>query len=161
MPDGFTHILLGLIAVELLSLKYDWATDYRSIVLIGAMLPDLGNFKLIAGEFGAHELYYVFLPFHSIIGALLLITLFTLIFKKKYWRKIFPLLSIGVFTHLFGDYLIKVLDGYLPLFFPFTFERFGFQIFISAGRGFIIVASVTLAILIINRRRKIKEVVEV
>lgn len=155
MADGLAHVLLGWLMVELLSIKYPWVMKYRSIVLFGAILPDLGNFKLIMGELGAHEFYYIFLPFHSILGAFLLICIFTLIFKAEYRKRVFYLLSAGVFTHLLADYLMIYLEGKLPLFFPFTFNRVGYGVFVQAGRGLIIIS--ILAILATVARKIIIE----
>lgn len=153
MPDGFTHVLMGWLMVELLSIKFEWVMKYRALVLFGAILPDLGNFKLIMGEFGAHEFYYVFLPFHSLIGVLLLVGIFSFIFKQEYRRRAFLLLSAGAFSHLFADYLMIYLEGKLPLFFPFAFERVGYGVFVQAGQAFIIV--LTLAILATVLHRKV------
>ncbi len=125
MADGLTHVLLAWVLVELLSIKYPWVMKYRSLVLVGSVLPDIGNFKIFFGEFGASELYYLFMPFHSIVGALLLVGIVTMVFKEEFRKRVFMLLAAGVAVHLIADYFIIFLEGKLPLFFPLTFERGG------------------------------------
>lgn len=156
MADGLTHVLLGWVAVELISIKYPWAMKYRALVLVGAILPDIGNFAVLMGETGANELYYLFMPLHSIVGSLLLVGILTMIFKEEYRKRVFLLLTAGVATHLAADYFIIFLDGKVPLFFPFTFQKVGYDLFLQAGRGFLVVAAATAVIVTVLRRRYIK-----
>ncbi len=163
MADGLTHVLLGWVAVELISIKYPWAMKYRALVLVGAILPDIGNFAVLMGETGANELYYLFMPLHSIVGSLLLVGVLTMIFKGEYRKKVFLLLTAGVATHLAADYFIIFLDGKVPLFFPFTFEKVGYDLFLQAGRGFLIVALVAVVVTVLRRKqveRKLKNLDE-
>ncbi len=163
MADGLTHVLLGWVAVELISIKYPWAMKYRALVLVGAILPDIGNFAVLMGETGANELYYLFMPLHSIVGSLLLVGVLTMIFKGEYRKKVFLLLTAGVATHLAADYFIIFLDGKVPLFFPFTFEKVGYDLFLQEGRGFLIVALVAVVVTVLRRKqveRKLKNLDE-
>jgi len=153
VADGLTHVLLGWIAVELISIKYPWAMKYRALVLVGAILPDIGNFSVLLGETGANELYYLFMPFHSMIGSMLLVGILTMIFKEEYMKRAFLLLTAGVATHLAADYFIIFLEGKLPLFFPFTFERVGYDLFLQAGRGFLIITIVFTGVMVLRRKR--------
>ncbi|GEM_PF-3537421 len=152
MADFLTHVLLAWVAVELISIKYPWAMKYRVLVLVGAVLPDIGNFAVFMGETGANELYYLFMPLHSIAGSMLLVGILTMVFKAKFRKKVFLLLTAGAATHLAADYLIIFLDGKVPLLFPFTFEKVGYGLFLQAGHGFLVVA--TLAVIVTVLRRK-------
>lgn len=141
MADWFTHVLLGLAVVEFVSLKYPKVRKFRFIVLIGAVLPDLGNVTMFVGE-TVNRLSYSFTPLHSPIGILLLIIPLSFIAKKGYQKTVFLLLTLGAGLHLVTDFFIVTLHGKLPLLFPFSFESFGYGIFLQGGWNFLIFAGV-------------------
>ncbi len=153
MADWLTHVLLGWAAVELVSFKYPRVQKFRAVVLIGSVLPDLGNLTMFFGEAGSYISHY-FTPLHSSFGILMLVLPISFFMRKGYRNTVFYLLALGAGLHLVADYLIVTLTGKLPLLFPFSFERFGYGIFLQGGWGFLIIAfilavlSMTIGVLI-------------
>lgn len=145
MADWLTHVLLGLALVEFVSLKYPKVRKYRFIVLIGAVLPDLGNITMFMGETGTY-LSYSFIPLHSPIGILLLIIPLSFIARKGYQKNVFLLLILGAGLHLVIDFFIVTLSGKLPLLFPFSFEGFGYGGFLQGGWSFVIFGGVVVLV---------------
>lgn len=138
MADWLTHILLAWTAIEIISLRYPKIEDYRIFALVGAVLPDIGNFTMFLGESGA-QLSSYFFPLHAPLGIILLIIPISLAMKKEE-KTIFYLLTFGAMLHITTDFFITTLTGKVPLLFPFSFELYGINIFLQGGWNFLIMA---------------------
>ena len=120
MPEWVTHLLLGLIAAEVFSVRK------KSVVLLGAILPDL-LVKLV--------LVKLFLPIpnidYSLLGAfhvpfVFLLSTFLLAtwFRYSYWH-IVLWLNLGALTHFLSDALLRHLaGGGVRLLYPLSLEYY-------------------------------------
>lgn len=142
MPDWLTHALLTWAAVEVVAIKWPRALRYRGIALIGAVVPDLGNFTMLLGEAGSPLSLY-FTPLHSPLVVGLLVLGLSFVAKKKHHRMALLLLALGAYLHLAADFLIVTLTGKLPLLFPFSLELYGYGIFYQGGLLFPLIAGIT------------------
>lgn len=99
MPDWISHILIGLIICELFNIKK------KSLVLLGALLPDLLiKIKALSllGLVSEGKILWALLPFHAPAGCLLLTVLILPLFKFDK-VKAFSLISIGWASHILAD----------------------------------------------------------
>ena len=120
MPDWITHILLAFVLADLLGQR-------KSLVLIGAVLPDvlIAPFVLFRG---APELAYAFYSiFHTPFASLTLAASASSAFKKQW--KAFSLLALGVASHFALD-IFQAPGGY-QLLWPLSTAGFGFDLFYS------------------------------
>lgn len=139
MADWLTHILIGWTFVELVSLRIPEVRKYRWLVIVGSVLPDLGNFTLLLGGTGeAISLYLA--PLKTPVGITLLILAASLLLRRRKQKLAFVLLAAGSYLHLLGDFLIRSLNGRLMLFFPFSFELYGLNVFEQGAWAFPLVA---------------------
>ncbi|MFO7966368.1 MAG: metal-dependent hydrolase [Archaeoglobaceae archaeon] len=128
MADWLTHILIGLIAIELLSFKYTLVKEQRALVLVSSILPDLGNFTMLMGELGSN-LGPFFEAVHTPVGFLFLAGLVSYGFKREWVRAGFLLILLGGLLHIAADLLIVSLDGKVMLLFPFSLEKYSLNVF--------------------------------
>lgn len=141
MPELVTHTIFAY-----LIRKRKWTPHFIIIFLIGAMLPDLVSrpFIILFGEF-----QYFFSIFHTPIALVLISYLISLFFSDDIKRKVFFILLLGVFTHLFLDlFQISVETGGYGWFFPFS--KFDFQIGIFWAEDSLLVLQWTIIIFFID-----------
>src|SRR3989338_7935837 len=117
MPDWMSHILIGLIFCELFSIRK------KSLVLFGALLPDLISKLLLAsfyfGLYGNLSLDSFHTPFTDFALALLIAPLF------KYPKtKTVMLITLGFATHFLSDLMLRHFLGGMRLFFPFSMQLY-------------------------------------
>lgn len=117
MPDWLTHVMFGLLLCEVFRIKY------KSLVLIGSLLPDIP--RLLPHLFGeTYSSYWSLQPLHTPIGAILLSISVSSLFNKK---AIVPLL-LGVSSHFLLDLTIWRLGGGLLVFFPFSWKGYSLDL---------------------------------
>lgn len=128
MADWLTHILIGLIVIGVLGLRYALVKEQRVLVLVGSILPDLGNFTMLMGELGA-KLSPFFEAVHTPLGFLFLAGVLSYGFKREWAKTGFLLILLGGLLHIAADLLIVSLDGKVMLLFPFSLEKFSLNVF--------------------------------
>jgi len=114
MPDLLTHVLVGLILVKLFKVRK------KSLVLLGAALPDIIS-KLPLWRFfptSRNIFFFGLMPFHSLIGLIILTVLISFFFNYKEYKTI-TLISLGWISHIILDltnkhYLIKQVYLLMP-----------------------------------------------
>ena len=121
MPDWASHILFALLICEVINIKRK-----KSLVVLGALLPDILSKIHYLGFFFNFNWEYLFIFFHpashSFIGALLLSLIASGFFKYDQ-KESFILLVIGSLSHVFLDLLNRLyFYGPMFLFLPFTFQ---------------------------------------
>jgi hypothetical protein len=121
MTDLLTHALAGFIIGTVLSFRYDWIRGpFVSVVMVGAILPDLTKVSLVVpSEVVEATLGVAFdwFALHTPFGTLLTCGIGALIVEAGYRRRVFGLLVTGAASHF-------VLDGLL-----ITPSRFSYVLF--------------------------------
>lgn len=113
MPDWISHLLIGYIAINVLSIKN------KKAVYIGTLLPDLFKIYIpLSKIFGfTSELpLNFFAPLHTVFGVIL-----TGIFVSSFfteWRRSFALIMLGASLHLTLDRLLYPWGGEILTFYP-------------------------------------------
>jgi len=118
VPDWLTHIVIALVFAELLDVKK------KSVVLVGALLPDLlPKLTLLELFIPIPNWNYQFLDaFHVPFVLVLVILLIAPLFRYKYSR-IVAWLSLGTLTHLLSDTLLRHFLGGISWLYPFTTDK--------------------------------------
>lgn len=159
MPDILTHVLVGYILGTVLSFRYEWLrSQYVTVVMLGALVPDLSKIDLIVP--GEQVTFLVGLPFewravHMLGGALVAITIGTLLTDKPYRTRVFLLLALGAASHLFLDaFLIKPAGHSFAIFWPLTtYHPPTPGLFLSSDRWPTLVAGTVALVLALYRHR--------
>ena len=121
MPDWISHMLIALIIYEV------FRFEKKSLVILGALLPDmLGKLSLLVNVFELpyDVLYWIFTPFHTPLGCVL-ITFLIVHFFRYNQRKAFLYITAGWVSHLPFDLVNKhMLLGQNMLLFPVSWTNF-------------------------------------
>ncbi len=125
MADLLTHVFVAFSVGILLSWKYKWINrDYITVIMLGAVLPDLTRIGLILEPAFIENVFHTpfsWSPLHTLGGVFIIILILTLSVNKEHSKPIFLLLALGAFTHLFLDALLLSTTGYsYSIFFPIT-----------------------------------------
>ena len=125
MVDILTHVLIGYIFGTVLSFRFRWLKpQYVTIVMLGAIVPDLTKIKLLFSSQLMES--WLGIPFdwfaiHTLGGGLIAVTVGALWTTDGYRRRVFSLLVLGVCSHLALDSLLINASGYsFAVFFPFS-----------------------------------------
>lgn len=125
MPDVLTHVLVGYVLATLLSFRLEWLTPrYVTVVMLGAIVPDLTKIKLLVPSSLVES--WLGIPFdwfaiHTLGGALVAIAVGALLTSTPHRRRVFGLLLLGACSHLALDALLVSASGYsYAVFFPFS-----------------------------------------
>ncbi len=125
MPDWLTHLIIGLVLIELIPLK---KKGWKSLILLGTLLPDiLTKLLLVEKWIPLPESLSVLTAFHIPLILALFIFLIAPLFKSNY-RIVILALGLGTASHLLSDLMLHHLDpaSGIMLFYPFSFVRFSF-----------------------------------
>lgn len=125
MPDWLTHLVIGLILIELIHLK---KKGWKSLIMLGTILPDiLTKLLLVEKWIPLPEGFSVLTAFHSPLILALFILLIAPLFRHNY-RVIVLALGLGTTSHILSDLMLHHLDpaSGIMLFYPFSFVRFSF-----------------------------------
>jgi hypothetical protein len=152
MPDILTHVLVGYLLGTLLAVRYEWlSTEYVTLVMLGALTPDLAKIGLVLPSEQVETLLGI--PFdwfalHMLGGNLIVILLGTLIVASKYRTRVFLVLALGAVSHHMLDLLLINVSGFAyPVFWPLTqYHPPAGMVYLSTDRWPAAVAS-TLAVL--------------
>jgi hypothetical protein len=121
MPDWLTHTMIGWIIGKTTKMEV-------SLIVLGAILPDLKKINLIAIWLGLD--YQIFFnPFHTPILAFLIAGIIALFFTSS--KKAFLALSIGVITHFILDFFLIGITKGIQFLFPISFEYWRFNYIIA------------------------------
>ncbi|MEA2037926.1 MAG: metal-dependent hydrolase [Nanoarchaeota archaeon] len=118
MPDWMSHILIGLIIVDIFNIRK------KSLVLLGALLPDLiAKFFLLFFYLGLSIKGISVGSFHTPVMCFLLSILIAPLFKYNRLKTIF-ILNIGLLTHFLSDITMRHFTSGTRLFFPFSMQSY-------------------------------------
>lgn len=123
MPDLLTHLLFALILGEIFNIKK------RSLVVLGALLPDLiAKLDLILFYLGINDIFS-FASFHTPFMVFLVTILISRLFQYPQRHILFPI-SLGFLSHFALDLTMKHYAAYgVRLLFPLTMYNYSFQLF--------------------------------
>lgn len=113
MPDWVSHLLIGLIIVQLFDIRK------KSLVLLGSILPDLvGKFKMLNYFFPGSPDWVIPLSnfWHTPLASFIAVCFVSLFFSYPYLTTSF-LIWLGDISHFLADETTKsfLWQGYLPL----------------------------------------------
>lgn len=159
MSDWLTHILIGWAIFEVISYYKPKLEKYRSLFLLGSILPDIG----VISMFLSHpSVSYLSFPFKSFFGIFLFSSILLLLFlsPKQPLKTPFLFLVSPAFLHLLLDSLYWSWLGRLAPFFPLSLTKFGLNIF-SHRSEVLLLPSFLLAVslTILCHHKNIKEFV--
>lgn len=122
MPDLLSHLIIGLILAEVFNIKK------KSLVVLGALLPDLfAKFDLIFFYTGIEKIF-TFASFHTPIMFFLLSILIAVLFRYSRLKTIL-FLNIGSMSHFLSDLTIKHFSGAgIRIFFPFSMKNYSLSL---------------------------------
>lgn len=125
MADLLTHVLAAYVLATLLSFRYEWLTPQLvTVVMLGAVVPDLAKISLVVSSSQVESLFGV--PFdwfaiHMFGGTLVAITIGALLTSREHRRRVFLLLALGAASHHLLDALLINASGYsYAIFWPLT-----------------------------------------
>ena len=159
MPDVLTHVLWGYIIGMLLSFRYDWLdARFVTIVMLGALLPDLTKIALVVDDALVEQ--FLGVPFswgaiHRLGGATVACAIGAVLAGDGLRTRVFTLLMIGVASHLVLDGLLVNVSGHsYPVLWPITNYHFPTpNLFLSSDRWPAVVsAGVAAGVWILKRR---------
>ena len=129
MPDWLTHVIIGWGIFNLLTIRWKNIQQFKSAVIVGSILPDLWNIRLILEQIGL-DLTWQLYVFHTPLGALLTALLISLIFfKEDVWSQGAFFLAIGVGLHLALDLTLRHIGGGHYVLFPISWQLYELGIF--------------------------------
>jgi membrane-bound metal-dependent hydrolase YbcI (DUF457 family) len=158
MTDIFSHILIGYAVAAVISPRYDWFNDqWITVVLVGAMLPDLDKIGLVLSESVIQQTLGI--PFswealHLPVGTLVVCGMLSVLAGDCYRRRVFGLLLLGAATHYLLDAFAVFTAGYsYPFLWPLWWQHFpAGGVYQSSDQLPVIIAGGVAAIVYLLRR---------
>ena len=150
MPDWLTHIVIGLILIEIFNVRK------KSLVLIGTILPDILPKIILLGLFFALPdfNYEIFNAFHIPFVLFLVTLLIAPLFRYDYW-KVVLLINIGVISHFLADALLRHFStAGVRLLYPFKFKAYSANLVWPDQSYFILIPAIIVYIAIILLKKK-------
>jgi len=120
MPDLMSHLLIGLILAEMLNVKK------KSIVVLGALVPDILAKIHLAYFYVGIEQPLTFVHFHTPLMAFLLSVVIAPLFQYKMFTTILYF-NMGSISHFLADFPIKHFTEVGTIFF-FPFSTKGYTL---------------------------------
>ncbi len=146
MPDWLTHIVIALILLDLWPfILPKFPIKKKSVVLVGALLPDIFPKLFLATIFIPFpEINYNLLgAFHTPFIFFLLSILITPLFRYD-WEKIILWLNIGAISHFLADALLRHFDAGVRLLFPLSLKHYTLNLVWPDQSYFILVPALIL-----------------
>jgi len=114
MPDLLTHVLVGYIVGTITATRVGWRPGV-TVVMLGAILPDLTKIKLLVSDATMESLLAI--PFswralHTLGGVVVTAAVGALLVGDADRRRVFALLLAGAISHLCLDALLFKPSGY-------------------------------------------------
>ncbi len=149
MPDWLTHVIIGLIIIELFNVKK------RSLVLLGAVLPDiLPKITLLRLFIPLPNINFGwFSAFHTPFVFFLTTLLIAPIFRYNY-KKVVLLLNAGAISHFLSDALLRGFGSGSRLLYPLSYEGFRFNLVWSDQSYLILIPALVIYAIILQLKRK-------
>ncbi len=145
MPDLITHLGAGYILADLRG--YD-----KAIFLLGSILPDLKMLYRLLEPFVPDQVSYgIFYAFDAPIIFIPLALFFSLFFRER--ANAFKFLAYGVLIHIGLDGLQYKFGGGIPLFYPFSFERYSLGLFWQNNYLVTVISAISVLALITYKKR--------
>lgn len=147
MAELYTHVLAGYVLAILLSWRYEWITyPFVSVVMAGALLPDLNRLELVipaATVEAALGIPFSWTPLHRVGGTFLVVCIGALLAPRRYRRAVFALLIVGAASHYTLDFFLYRPSGLTaPLLWPITDHRVAVEgFYLSSDRWTAVVAT--------------------
>ena len=114
MPDCFTHVVFGLLLCEVFKIKH------KSLVILGCLLPDIGNlFNLVLN----YKYHWFLQPLGTPMGVILLSVSIGFLFNIEYKRAV-SLLLLGASSHLILDFATRRFGDGILFLFPFSWKQY-------------------------------------
>lgn len=160
MPDWLTHVLIGYALATALSARYDWlGPRYVTLVMVGALLPDLSKVELVLASEAVSAVLGVpfdWFAFHTVGGSILAVCAFGCLLPRAYRRAGLLALALGAASHHALDLLLTQSGGVTyPFLWPLTEYRApSVDLFRSSDREPALIA-VLLASLVWYARRRL------
>lgn len=149
MPDLMSHLLIGLILTELFNVKK------KSIVLLGALIPDLlSKMSLLFAYLQIHHTMR-WDSFHTPFMAFLLGILVSAFFRYDNLNVIIYF-NIGSMSHFISDLTIRHFgEGGTRLLFPFSIKSYSLNLLWPEQSIYVLIAAALIYLIIKISRRKI------
>jgi hypothetical protein len=128
MADLLTHVLAAYIVGTLLSFRYTWLTrQYVTVVMIGAMLPDLNRLHLLLHPYVVETTFgapFSWFGLHTFGGIVFLSLSGAVLVGTGHRGRVVALLLLGTVSHLALNALLFLPSGLAPpLWWPVTEAR--------------------------------------
>ncbi|MBS3101584.1 metal-dependent hydrolase [Candidatus Woesearchaeota archaeon] len=143
MPDLMSHLIIGLILAELFNVKK------KSIVILGALTPDLLSKMNLVYLYLKIPALVSFVSFHTPFMSLLLSILITQLFNYDK-TKIVLYFNLGSMSHYLSDLSIRhFTEVGTRLFFPFTNKNYTLNLVWPNHSIYILIGSLIVYFIII------------
>jgi hypothetical protein len=160
MPDLLTHVLVGYSLGMLLAVRRGWSRRMITVVMLGALLPDLTKIRLVLPD--AQVEAFLGVPFawqalHTLGGVFVTAGVGALLVNGSLRRRVFGLLLGGALSHLILDSLLIKPSGYAsPVWWPFLPTALPTPgLYVSFDRWPVVVAgAVAFVVYLWNKRRR-------
>ncbi|WP_311173066.1 metal-dependent hydrolase [Halobellus ordinarius] len=125
MPDLLAHVFIAYSICRVLSWRWEWlTTQYVTVGMVGAFIPDLVKIKLLVPSAVVERLLGVPFDWGSLAtggGTLLSVCIGLVLLTSTERRRGGVLLGIGAGTHLLADSLLLTPTGHsVQLFWPLS-----------------------------------------
>lgn len=128
MPDLLMHVLVGYILGTLVSTRTASRTATTTVVMLGALLPDLTKIQLLVRDAqmeAALGIPFAWRALHTLGGVLVTASVGALLVATTHRCRVFVLLFGGALSHLILDSLLAKPSGYAAaLWWPFITSGF-------------------------------------
>lgn len=118
MPDLLTHVLVGYTLGKALSIHRAWSGELTTVVMVGALLPNLTKIQLIIPDASVEALVgnpFSWHALHTLGGVVVTALIDGLFVSDQRRRRITSLLIGGAMSHLLLDSLLIKPSGYAGL----------------------------------------------
>lgn len=118
MPDLLTHVLVGYSLGTLLVTRRGWSRELATVVMVGALLPDLTKIQLVLTDAQVEAILgspFSWQALHTLGGVLVTAAVGALLVGDTLRRRVFVLLLGGAVSHLILDSLLVKPSGYAGL----------------------------------------------
>lgn len=128
MPDLLAHAFLAYTVCRVLSWRWEWlTTEYVTVGMVGALIPDLTKVSLVVPNHAMEELVGVPFSWYSLGsggGVVVSVLVGVVLATSEVRRPVGIALGLGAGSHLFADSLLLTPTGYsTQLLWPLTQVR--------------------------------------
>ena len=160
MADLLSHLLAAYVVLTVASWRVDWLDQrWVAVGMGGAAIPDLVKVDIVLDADLVENtlgIPFTYGPLSTLGGVVLVAGLITLAFDRRYWRRVFGLVTAGGMLSLVGDGLRTYADGTASAWlYPFTNWRPPTpSLYVSSDpRVLVVMVLIAAAVAVIDRRR--------